>query len=232
MVIAAASENNEGTMALTRENNQNTKEGSGAISDSSSANGGNSGEQLPAECLIKHPLQNQWTLWYLESDRNKAWEELQNEITTFESVEDFWSLYNYIKLPSEIRTGSDYSLFKKGVRPMWEDPANKRGGRWMITVNRNNSRTDVDNLWLDVILCLIGEAFDHSDQICGAVINNRSKCYKISIWTLDAKSEEGCLEIGNKLKESLRLERQALSYQSHSDSMSKQGATAKSLYTL
>lgn len=229
MVIAEASENIEGTMALSREN---TKEGPVAINDSSSANGGSSGEQLPAECLIKHPLQNQWTLWYLESDRNKSWEELQNEITTFESVEDFWSLYNYIKLPSEIRTGSDYSLFKKGVRPMWEDIANKKGGRWMITVNRNSGRGDVDNLWLDVILCLIGEAFDHSDQICGAVINNRSKCYKISIWTSDAKSEEGCIEIGNKLKDSLRLDRQALSYQSHSDSMSKQGASVKSLYSL
>jgi len=29
------------------------------------------------------------------------------------------------------------------------------------------------------LLCLIGEAFDHSDQICGAVINIRGKSNKI-----------------------------------------------------
>lgn len=226
MVIAEATENKE-TMALSRENPKEA-----AATSDQSANGGSSGEQVPAECLIKHPLQNQWTLWYLEADRSKSWEDLQNEITTFESVEDFWSLYNYIKLASEIKPGSDYSLFKKGVRPMWEDPANKKGGRWMITLNKNAVRGDVDNLWLDVILCLIGEAFDHSDQICGAVINNRAKLYKIAIWTSDAKSEDGCLEIGNKLKDALRLDRQALSYQAHTDNMSKQGTSVKSLYTL
>lgn len=29
------------------------------------------------------------------------------------------------------------------------------------------------------LLCLIGEAFDHSDQICGAVVNIRGKSNKI-----------------------------------------------------
>lgn len=84
---------------------------------------------------------------------------------------------------------------------MWEDAANKQGGRWVITLNKS-SKNDLDNLWLDVVsiqfhlshyphiylcslfrhlqlLCLIGEAFDHSDQICGAVVNIRGKSNKI-----------------------------------------------------
>jgi len=65
---------------------------------------------------LKHPLENTWTLWYLENDRTKSWEDMQNEITSFDMVEDFWSLYNHIKPPSEIRIGSDYSLFKKGIQ--------------------------------------------------------------------------------------------------------------------
>lgn len=68
------------------------------------------------EHLYKHPLQNTWTLWYLENDRSKSWEDMQNEITSFDTVEDFWSLYNHIKPPSEIKLGSDYSLFKKTIR--------------------------------------------------------------------------------------------------------------------
>lgn len=71
---------------------------------------------MRTEHLFKHPLQNTWTLWYLENDRSKAWEDMQNEITNFDTVEDFWSLYNHIKPPSEIKLGSDYSLFKKGIR--------------------------------------------------------------------------------------------------------------------
>lgn len=36
------------------------------------------------------------------------------------------------------------------VSPMWEDAANKQGGRWVITLNKN-SKNDLDNLWLDVV---------------------------------------------------------------------------------
>lgn len=46
--------------------------------------------EMRPEHLFKHPLQNKWTLWYLENDRTKLWEELQNEITSFDTVEDFW----------------------------------------------------------------------------------------------------------------------------------------------
>lgn len=184
------------------------------------------------EHLFKHPLQNTWTLWYLENDRTKSWEDMQNEITSFDTVEDFWSLYNHIKPPSEIKLGSDYSLFKKGIRPMWEDAANKQGGRWVITLNKS-SKNDLDNLWLDVLLCLIGEAFDHSDQICGAVVNIRGKSNKISIWTANGNNEEAALEIGHKLRDALRLGRQnLLQYQLHKDTMVKQGSSVKSIYTL
>lgn len=155
-------------------------------------------EEVGAEQLIKHPLQNIWTLWYLENDRSKSWEDMQNEITSFDTVEDFWCLYNHIKPPSDIKVGSDYSLFKKGIRPMWEDDANKKGGRWVISLTRC-PKNELDNLWLDVLLCLIGEAFDHSDQICGAVVNVRPKNYKISIWTAQGNNEEAALEIGNEL---------------------------------
>lgn len=188
--------------------------------------------EMRPEHLFKHPLQNKWTLWYLESDRSKSWEELQNEITSFDTVEDFWSLYNHIKSPSEIKIGSDYSLFKKGIRPMWEDSANKQGGRWMISLSRNPKASEIDNLWLDVLLCLIGEAFNHCDQICGAVINLRSKGHKISIWTADGNNKDATLEIGQKLKESLRLIKTPLNYYLHKDTMVKQGPSVKPLYTL
>ncbi|KAH8295708.1 hypothetical protein KR018_005421 [Drosophila ironensis] len=189
-------------------------------------------DAVRTEHLFKHPLQNTWTLWYLENDRSKSWEDMQNEITSFDTVEDFWSLYNHIKPPSEIKVGSDYSLFKKGIRPMWEDAANKQGGRWVITLNKS-CKSDLDNLWLDVLLCLIGEAFDHSDQICGAVVNIRAKSNKISIWTANGNNEEAALEIGHKLRDALRLGRQnSLQYQLHKDTMVKQGSNVKSIYTL
>lgn len=64
----------------------------------------------------KHPLEDMWTLWYLENDRTKHWKDMLNEITQIDSVETFWSLYYTIKTPSELKIGCDYSVFKKGIK--------------------------------------------------------------------------------------------------------------------
>lgn len=74
---------------------------------------------------------------------------------------------------------------------------NKYGGRWVISIGRC-SKLELDKLWLDVVsrtpslwgintcsplftqlLILIGEAVQHTEEICGAVINLRSKSNKI-----------------------------------------------------
>lgn len=188
---------------------------------------------IPIDYSVKHPLQNCWALWYFENDRNNVWENNLKEIASFQTVEDFWSLYNHIKLASELKQGCDYSLFKKGVKPMWEDEANRRGGRWLISLEKKQRPNELDRFWLDIILCLIGEAFENSDEVCGATVNLRSKGDKIGLWTADATNGNAVLEIGRRLKERLRLPPKILiGYQSHKDTMDKSGSVTKSSYTL
>ncbi|GLV38801.1 eukaryotic translation initiation factor 4E1 [Carabus blaptoides fortunei] len=188
---------------------------------------------VPLDYSIKHPLQYTWTLWFYENDRNKTWEENQKEIASFSTVEDFWSLFNHIKLSSDLRQGCDYSLFKSGIRPMWEDDANKRGGRWLINLDKKQRTVDLDRFWLDVILCMIGEAFDNSDDVCGAVVNIRGKGDKIGIWTADATKSNAVIEIGRKLKERLQIaSKVSIGYQIHKDTMVKAGSVTKNTYTI
>ncbi|CRL08365.1 CLUMA_CG021344, isoform A [Clunio marinus] len=182
--------------------------------------------------LVKHPLQHAWTLWYYEPDRTKTWEDNQNQVSTFNTVEDFWSLFTHIRQPSEVKIGSDYSLFKENIRPMWEDKANKNGGRWMISLNRNQ-RPELDRYWIDTVLCLIGEAFENFDDVCGAVVNIRPKGDKIAVWTSNSNNKDALIEIGRKLKEGLNLpERFKIHYQTHNDAMVKNSSTVKSLYEI
>lgn len=209
-------------------------ETSGKIEDNvavSKSTTSNEQEEVRTEQLFKHPLQNAWSLWFFEGDRTKTWEENLNEITSFETVEDFWSLYNHIKPPSEINIGNDYSLFKQGIKPMWEDPKNQSGGGWSFTCSKS-FKGDLDNLWLDVLLCLIGEAFDHSEEICGATINVRKTNSRINIWTMNCKNEEAVMEIGKKLKEVLRLRHIKINYESHSTHMYNSQSSNKTLYTI
>ena len=57
------------------------------------------------EKLIKHPLQNAWTLWFFKNDKARTWEENQRPIITVTTVEDFWSLYNHIEVASRLPPG-------------------------------------------------------------------------------------------------------------------------------
>lgn len=73
----------------------------------------------------------------------------------------FFSIYNHIKLASELKVGCDYSLFKQGISPMWEDPRNENGGRWLLTLEKRHHRPGdiIDKFWLDVV----------SNKICDTV---------------------------------------------------------------
>lgn len=48
------------------------------------------------------------------------------------TVEQWWALYSHIVRLQDIPPHRDIHLFKKGIKPMWEDPANKKGGKWVI----------------------------------------------------------------------------------------------------
>ncbi|KAL5017890.1 hypothetical protein ScPMuIL_003612 [Solemya velum] len=189
-------------------------------------------KQLLPEALIKHPLQNKWALWFYKNDRTKVWTANLKLITAFDTVEDFWALYNHVQKASKIPPGCDYSMFKDGIQPMWEDDRNKIGGRWLINFDKQKRMSQLDKYWLETLLCLIGEAFEElSDDICGAVVNIRNRGDKLSLWTADARRGDATVKIGKKLKERLCVpDRLPIGYQAHTDTMTKHGSTAKDRY--
>lgn len=67
-------------------------------------------------------------------------------------------------------------------RPMWEDEANIKGGRWLFTVGKS-SKEALDRIWLDILLMMVGESFEYASEICGAVVNIRAKSNKICKYT-------------------------------------------------
>ncbi|XP_072924101.1 eukaryotic translation initiation factor 4E-like isoform X3 [Hemitrygon akajei] len=141
-------------------------------------------------------------------------------------------LYNHIQVASRLTSGCDYSLFKDGIEPMWEDSKNKCGGRWLITLSKQQRMLELDQFWLETLLCLIGEAFDeYSNDVCGAVINVRAKGDKIAIWTCDTENEAAVLHIGKIYKERLGLPvKVVIGYQAHADTATKSGVGVKNKF--
>uniref|UniRef100_A0A1I7V1I7 eIF-4F 25 kDa subunit n=1 Tax=Caenorhabditis tropicalis TaxID=1561998 RepID=A0A1I7V1I7_9PELO len=184
---------------------------------------------IPPELLTRHPLQNRWALWYLKADRNKEWEDCLKMVSLFDTVEDFWSLYNHIQSAGGLNWGSDYYLFKEGIKPMWEDVNNVQGGRWLVVVDKQRRQQLLDHYWLELLMAIVGEQFDeYGDYVCGAVVNVRQKGDKVSLWTRDATRDDVNLRIGQVLKQKLSIpDTEILRYEVHKDSSARTSSTVK-----
>lgn len=136
----------------------------------------------PASEQAEHSLKNSWNIFYRPptTSRDKDYEKSIIKIGSFGSVESFWTLYTYLKCPSSLPTVSDYHIFKDGIRPVWEDAGNKRGGKWIIRLKKGVA----DRYWEDLLLAIVGDQFmEASDEVCGAVLSVRSGEDVLSVWT-------------------------------------------------
>ena len=118
-------------------------------------------------------------------------------IGDFDTVESFCRYFNWLKPPSKLEKNSNYHLFKKGIKPMWEDEANANGGKWVLTM-KNNPQL-LDRCWNWLAMALVGEDLDEGDEICGAVVSLRSKVDRIQLWTRSKDDVEKINGIGRKM---------------------------------
>eukprot|EP00993_Chasmostoma_nieuportense_P004155 NODE_4840_length_733_cov_57.519802_g4678_i0.p1 GENE.NODE_4840_length_733_cov_57.519802_g4678_i0~~NODE_4840_length_733_cov_57.519802_g4678_i0.p1 ORF type:complete len:211 (-),score=74.51 NODE_4840_length_733_cov_57.519802_g4678_i0:99-686(-) len=176
----------------------------------------------------KHPLEHQWTIWYdsrrLHQQGNQAdWFANLQKVAEFGTVEDFWSTYNHIKRPTDLEFGANYHLFKAGVKPMWEDELNRKGGKWVMTFQAREDQNRLDDMWELLVLSMIGEYLEegtNGDQICGAVLSRRKNGPRISVWTSDRENQTALKAIGTRLRSILKVsDKTTLEYQSHADSL-------------
>ncbi|KAG0223825.1 translation initiation factor eIF 4e-like domain-containing protein [Mortierella sp. GBAus27b] len=173
----------------------------------------------PVNFNAVHPLHNSWTLWFDNPGKKSTantWEQSLKELITFDTVEDFWGVYNNIMKVCDLGTNSNYHLFKQGIKPMWEDPANKKGGKWSIQLPRNKTMGEIDNIWLYTMLACIGEAFEYEDEVCGVVVSVRKTFLRIALWTRSSDNQERAMSLGRTLKRSANIDG-VLEYQSHHD---------------
>jgi translation initiation factor 4E len=151
---------------------------------------------------------------------------------------------NNITPTSELGLKADYHLFKKGIRPEWEDQQNKHGGKWSYSFKEKRS-VPIDDLWLHVQLAAIGETLenDGDNEVMGVVVNVRKGFYRIGLWTRTvgkiiegrsaAKGKEVLENIGRRFKEVLRLkDADIVEFSGHTESAHSGSTRAKAKYTV
>ena len=135
-------------------------------------------------------------------------------------VEGFWSYYNHVVRPNDLPNSTDLHLFKEGVKPMWEDEENRKGGKWILRMKKGLASRQ----WEDLLLALVGgQMFTNEgleSQVCGAVMSVRFQEDIISVWTKDATDLNAKTAIRDALKSALHLQSSVvMEYKAHDASI-------------
>ncbi|KAI0462510.1 hypothetical protein LJB42_004004 [Komagataella kurtzmanii] len=176
---------------------------------------------------VKHPLNSEWTLWYTKPavHEQESWSDLLRPIISFNSVEEFWGIFNSIPKASDLPVKSDYHLFRDGIKPEWEDERNANGGK--LTYQFAYRKVDINELWSRGLLSVIGETIQDDDgetEVNGIVLSIRRAALKIALWT-KSKDESVLRPIGERFKKVLKLTaRDHIDFQPH-----KSGAGSKNV---
>eukprot|EP01028_Stygiella_incarcerata_P013376 TRINITY_DN82219_c0_g1_i1.p1 TRINITY_DN82219_c0_g1~~TRINITY_DN82219_c0_g1_i1.p1 ORF type:complete len:201 (-),score=56.80 TRINITY_DN82219_c0_g1_i1:141-743(-) len=152
----------------------------------------------------RHPLQYEWTFWFHSRQFGDDYEETLKSGGDFATVEDFWSIFNHVKKPSDLDKGSNYYIFKKGIRPVWEDDVNRKGGRWLILFPESYHR--LDEAWEELVLAVIGNTMKFVEDVNGIQFSFRPRGSKIQLWTRSLEPEEHAIEIGLAMERLMGLQ--------------------------
>ncbi|KAI5167543.1 translation initiation factor 4E [Nematocida sp. ERTm5] len=105
---------------------------------------------------------------------------------TVETQEEFLYLIRRLQKLQDIKPITDLSLFKKGIEPMWEDPSNLNGGKWIIKIKKNTAE---QRLFESLFIWMALVPFSTMD-VNGIVVSVRGHHTILSLWTKSCPSEE------------------------------------------
>lgn len=189
-------------------------------------------------------LVHSWEFWHDRQERNKTdpsskevgvsratssrpgkYEDRLVHMTDVADVKAFWSMFNNFDVLA-LPTRDSIHLFHKGIKPIWEDPRNIRGGSWTFRVPKENAV----EFWKIICMLAIGEQLQNAvssprtrfiDDICGVSLSIRFTSTLIQIWNRDGEHKKGidCMleTVMDNLPENLRPNTAQAYYKKHSE---------------
>lgn len=160
----------------------------------------------------EHKLNHAFCFWYMQrtgkndlsalnANGQMDYEKAVKKVGGFGTVEEFWRLYNHMVRINELPCSINLHLFRAGIKPVWEDAANKRGGKTVVRLHKNLG----SHLWEALLLAIIGEQFTVGNEICGAVISCRYNEDIVAVWNRNADNDEALHRIRDIMREVMML---------------------------
>jgi hypothetical protein len=100
------------------------------------------------------PFQYHWTVWYEKHFDSGNFEDrlyiLHEDVA---DIATFYRVYNNYPW-DKVKLRDTVHIFRKGVKPVWEDPENLKGGSWTFRVPKAKSQAFFHEV---AILCMANE---------------------------------------------------------------------------
>ena len=174
----------------------------------------NSKDPPPSSPKIKTKLPHKYTFYFRISEeiiKNQfpklnidatEYKSQIKKISTFDTIEDFWAIYQHLKKPDNCNPGIEIQMFKDEIKPMWEDDLNKNGGK--LTLNCNKGYTTI--IWEEILLGIIGGVLPQeiSEDINGIVFISKSKFNTLQIWFKEF-NQNYCSELRQCIRDLIQI---------------------------
>ncbi|CZT18888.1 related to translation initiation factor 4e [Ramularia collo-cygni] len=164
------------------------------------------------------PLVHGWDFWHDRQDRAAnpdshdtppgTYEDRLEPLAHINDVRQFWSVFNNFDV-AQLKLRDSVHLFHKGVKPVWEDPRNARGGSWTFRVPKSQA----GDFWKEICMMAIGEQLQNAvedparqifrDDICGVSLGVRFNSMLVQIWNRDGCHAAGIERIAQTVLEGI-----------------------------
>ncbi|OAQ35632.1 P-loop containing nucleoside triphosphate hydrolase protein [Linnemannia elongata AG-77] len=149
---------------------------------------------IPSDVIMtKIPLKRKWTFWHDKFVANAtpaSYTENLKTVAEADTVQSFWSVYNNTAGPEKLALRCSLHFMHKGVKPLWEDPQNERGGAWNFRI----AKASTPVVWRELLMALVGEQFEDTiapgDEIFGLSVSARWNSDIFQIWNMDSSLKE------------------------------------------
>ena len=168
------------------------------------------------------PLVHSWDFWHDRQDRSHSnnsapangdssnYEDRLEVLANVDDVRKFWNVFNNFDI-AHLQLRDSVHLFHKGIKPVWEDSRNARGGSWTFRV----PKAQAVEFWKEICMMAIGEQLQAAveserttfrDDVCGITLGVRFNSMLIQIWNRDGEHKEGTERILSTVLENLSPE--------------------------
>ena len=161
------------------------------------------------------PLKYTWVIWeqIMQSPEGRGgggagqtqYSDATHKVAPFQTVQDFWKLWNHIPQPSElldqkrmVREQPDglhvidaIMIFRENIRPEWEDKMNATGGHFQFQLKPAIGGAQIDEYWNNLVLGMIGSTIEPSNMITGLRLVDKlsgprgANGIRIEVWFTD-----------------------------------------------